>query len=106
MDYRERCYYLIDLQSDKNNDKINLMRRVAPSLKIHPPYNHWNDEYESDKLHVNNCWFNNTTIHCINISCLVSVRKEDNYYFKCYLDYMSKAKETFYFKVDKTNLTQ
>ena len=48
MDYRERRYYLIDLQGDKNNNKINLMRRVAPSLKIHPPYNHWNDEYEDE----------------------------------------------------------
>ena len=32
--------------------------------------------------------------------------KEDNFYFKCYLDYLGKAKETFYFHVDKTVLGQ
>lgn len=106
MDYRDRCYYLIDLRSDANNDKVNLMKRIAPSLKIHPPYNHFNDNYPSDKFHVSNCWFDNTTIHCINISCLASVRKKDNYYFKCYLDCLSKAKEAFYFNIDKSMLTQ
>ena len=106
MDYRKREYYLIDLRSDKDNVKINLMKRVAPSLKIHSPYKHWNDEYEDDIIHVRNCWYNNTTIHCTNISHLVSVKKEDNYYFKCYLDYLSKAEETFYFHVGKFNLTQ
>lgn len=40
MDYRERKYYLIRLY-DHNNDLKKLKEKV-PSLKVHPPYNHFN----------------------------------------------------------------
>ena len=106
MDYRERCYYLIDLNSDKNNDKINLMKQIAPSMKIHAPINHFSNKNAEDKINVANKWFDNTAIHCTNISCLVSVRKVHNYFFKKFLTHLSKGKELFYFEVDKHMLGQ
>ena len=40
MDYRERKYYLVTFKGDSYNSRIQQIRSVVPSFKIHEPYNH------------------------------------------------------------------
>ena len=47
MDYRERRYYLIRLYN--RNGGIKKLKEEVPSLKVHPPYNHFNHPEKSTK---------------------------------------------------------
>ena len=54
MDYRERKYYLIRLRN--RNGGLKTLKEAVPSLKVHPPYNHFrqlknnNDNYDGNIL--------------------------------------------------------
>lgn len=41
MDYRGRNYYLVKIDCWTYNMRLQHLKLVAPSLKIHPPYNHF-----------------------------------------------------------------
>lgn len=106
MDYRERQYYLINIQSDTNNDKVNCMKQIAPSIKISAAKNHFKNKYVLDKYNVVNNFYDNSTVICSNFSFFISVRNEHNYLFKFYLDTLTKAKEVYYVKINKKMLGQ
>lgn len=106
MDYREREYYLIHIRSDYNNNKINLMKQIAPSLKLSAPTKHIKNTYYWDEDAVKNIWYDTTLIHCTAISHLASVRKEHHYLFRYFLESMTKANEIYFMKVDKRMLGQ
>lgn len=40
MDYRKRKYYLVTLESYGYRERIKILKRIAPTSKISPPYNH------------------------------------------------------------------
>lgn len=42
MDYRERKYYLVRFYY--YNKCIDILKRNTPSIKIHPPYNHFRND--------------------------------------------------------------
>lgn len=53
MDYRERNYYLVSIDYCSHDMRLRYFKIAAPSLKIHPPYNHfkYNDEdYDGNYL--------------------------------------------------------
>ena len=41
MDYRERKYYLLRLHCKYYNEELQILKKCVPSLKYHPPYNHY-----------------------------------------------------------------
>lgn len=47
MDYRNRRYFLIRLYN--RNGGLKKLKEEVPSLKVHPPYNHFNHPKKSTK---------------------------------------------------------
>ena len=106
MDYRERQYYLINICGDIYNSKENLMKQVAPSLKISPAKHHFKNGYILDTYNVKDNFYDNSTVVCSNFTCFASVRNEHNYLFKTLLDVMTDGHSLYYKKVDKKVLGQ
>ncbi len=73
MDYRERNYYLVRLDCWDYAMRMQYLKLAAPSLKIHPPYNHFkNNDSDYDaifthKLGLGGYW-----------QMMLSCRKEDS----------------------------
>ena len=73
MDYRERDYYLVRLDCLTYHMRMQHLKLAAPSLKVHPPYNHFkNNDSDYDavftrKLGLGGYW-----------QMMLSCRKEDS----------------------------
>ena len=48
MDYRERNYYLAVIDCSSYDMRMRYYKMASPSLKIHPPYNHFKNGREWD----------------------------------------------------------
>lgn len=46
MDYRDRRYFLVSFHHDTRSLRIGNMRRADPSIKFHPPYNHFHGDIQ------------------------------------------------------------
>lgn len=47
MDWRERDYYLVNIEYFSYSMRLRYYKLAAPSLKIHQPYNHIKDNEKS-----------------------------------------------------------
>lgn len=81
MDYRNRRYFLIRLYN--RNGGLKKLKEEVPSLKVHPPYNHFNhpekstkyrNDYDGSIVNIHNKF---ETIHQ-----MVSCKKEEAYKFE------------------------
>jgi hypothetical protein len=106
MDYRKRQYYLIDILDDNLNNKFYMMKRIAPSLKLSSPYNHFKDGFDFDYGNIQNKWWTHTTIHALNTTHLASVKNDEHYLFREFLELATKANEIYFMRVDKRMLGQ
>lgn len=106
MDYRNRHYYLVDIRSDRFNDKIDMMKQMAPSLKISPPYKHFKNGFDFDYGNIQNIWWTGTTIHSLNTTHLISINHKHGYIFRRFLELATKANEIYFMRVDKKMLGQ
>ena len=50
MDYRNRNYYLATIDYLSYDMRLKNYKLAAPSLKIHPPYNHVKNTYNRDYI--------------------------------------------------------
>lgn len=85
MDYRFRKYYLVAFNVAVYDMRIKHLKSFAPSLKIHPPYNHFknNDkDYDGNYTH---------TYHQLMISC----KKEEAEAVEYELRKHSRTEDTF-----------
>jgi hypothetical protein len=48
MDYRHRDYYLVSIDYSSYDMRMQYYKIAAPSLKIHPPYNHFKNGRDWD----------------------------------------------------------
>ena len=48
MDYRNRNYYLANIDYVSYDMRLKIFKLVTPSLKIHPPYNHVKNKHQHD----------------------------------------------------------
>lgn len=48
MDYRNRNYYLVNIDYVSYDMRLKIFKLVTPSLKIHPPYNHVKNKHQHD----------------------------------------------------------
>lgn len=53
MDYRERNYYLATIDYCSYDMRMKHLKIVAPSLKIHSPYNHFKHNKDYDGVFTN-----------------------------------------------------
>ena len=106
MDYRERQYYLIDILDDDLNNKFYMMKQMAPSIKLSSPYKHFKNGFDFDYGNIQNKWWHGTTIHALNTTHLLSVRNEEHYLFRKFLELASKANAIYFIRVDKRMLGQ
>lgn len=100
MDYRKRQYYLIDIKDDHLNHKFNMMKQLAPSLKMSPPYNHFKDGLDWDYRNIGN----RDIIDLQSITHLVSISNKHHYIFRQFLELATKANEIRFIRVDKSML--
>ena len=106
MDYRERQYYLIDIKDDNLNNKFQMMKQIAPSVKLSPPYKHFKDGRDWDYSNITNKFWSGTTIHSHTTTHLVSVINKQHYIFRKFLELATKANEIYFMRVDKRMLGQ
>lgn len=54
MDWRERNYYLFHVPYETYDQFLSAYHKIAPSLKIHAPYNHIKNsaDYDGNVLHI------------------------------------------------------
>ena len=106
MDYRNRRYYLIDIKDDNLSNKFRMMKCIAPSLKLSPPYNHFKNGVDWDYSNIRNKFWSGTTVHTLATTHLASVRNEHHYLFRTFLEMASKSNEIYFMQVDKRLLGQ
>ena len=63
MDYRERIYCFINLQTDFNNRKLNHLKNNIPSLKMHDGYRKYFVDSDGD-MHSTKILYHSHLISC------------------------------------------
>lgn len=106
MDYRKRQYYLIDIRNDELNYKFYMMKQIAPSVKLSSPYKHFKNGLDFDYDNIRNKWWTSTNIHALSTTHLLSVRNEEHYLFRQFLELATKANEIYFIHIDKRMLGQ
>lgn len=73
MDYRDRNYYLVRIDSLSYDMRMQYFKLASPSLKIHPPYNHFkNNDSDHDAVFTHK-------LGCGSyLNMMLSCRKEDS----------------------------
>lgn len=106
MDYRERYYFLINVKGNYHNDKIKMLKKIAPSLKISNPTNICETELLSKRLKECTKYWTGVLMHMRYATHLVSIRKEDFDLFVRFLHYMTQCHAIYYKQICKEDLKQ
>ena len=101
MDYRERKYYLIRF-GYYYNEELKILKEYVPSLKCHPPYNH----YRKKKKVVNIANRYDGNYNGYYIQQLVSCRLSDVDGLMKFLNHYGNPEHRFYSEVTKEDLGQ
>lgn len=70
MDYRNRRYFLVHFNPWCRSFRVDNLKRVALTIKMHPPYNHLPDSghygYDGSRHDVTNMHFADMMVSCNN----------------------------------------
>lgn len=75
MDYRNRKYYLVNWSYDRNY-RIKNLKLLAPSIKMHSPYNHFKSFENGNKMAYDGLAKNCTGI--LGVDTMLSCKKEES----------------------------